>query len=264
MSTATDSPNRLYNIRMRASGKRNGKSVHVSGAERLAPADAIADLAQILAARALEHAKGTPDAINIRIEAVAGPCLSLPSLPARAFACATAEEGLALAARLLAKSGVARAAEILALLPHAANMRGAILLDVDSLERLEPDHDRGVRVTCMDEEWTGERSCLHKEHYREAIILATKAAHAPGIVGEICVSDDPDYVTGYVASRELGYVRLQTMKNSGNPVGGRIFLYRGKREDLASTLDYLEHTPVLVTGISHAPSFVAPGADCHD
>ena len=260
MPAATDSQNQLYNIKMRACQNRGGKLVHISGAERLAPADALADLAKILATRALEHAKGKADAINIKIEALTAPCLRLPSLPAKALACDTADEGLALAARLLTQSGIARATEILALLPHAANMRGAMLLDADTLERLEPDMDRGIRLTCMDEEWTGERSCLHKEHYREAIILATKAAHAPGIVGEICVSDDPGYVTGYVASREMGYVRLQTMKSPGSTTGGRIFLFRGRREDLARTLDFLERTPVIVEGIPHAPAFVAPKA----
>ncbi|MGN0847472.1 MAG: 8-amino-7-oxononanoate synthase, partial [Kiritimatiellia bacterium] len=67
--------------------------------------------------------------------------------------------------------------------------------------------------------------------------------------GEICVSDDPDYVTGYVATRELGYRRITVIKEAGDPNGGRIFLYRGARADVAKTIRFLEETPVLVTDV---------------
>lgn len=246
----------LFSIKMRAC--RGEPAEHVSGAERIAPADAVAELARILAKRALAHDKGAPDAINIKIESLASPCQYLDSLPTRALACATPEEGLTLAAELLQGDGIARAAEIVTMLPHAANMRGALLLDADTLERLDDLGSRGVRATCMDEVWTGERNCLHKDHYREALILATKVAHAPGIAAEICVSDDPRYLTGYVASRSLGYVRLQRMKTAGSPLGGRIFLFRGDARLLDQTVSYLEKTPVLVRDIPPAPAFVPP------
>ena len=71
-------------------------------------------------------------------------------------------------------------------------------------------------------------------------MLATKVANAPGIVGEICVSDDPDYVTGYVATKEIGYCRITTIKEMGDPCGGRIFLYRGPREGVEGTIRFLQ------------------------
>ena len=77
----------------------------------------------------------------------------------------------------------------------------------------------------------------------------------PIFLPEICISDDPDYVTGYVASRELGYVRIARMKEPGSPEGGRIFLYRGPRERLAATLDFIERRPVLVESLPDAPVF---------
>jgi 6-carboxyhexanoate--CoA ligase len=93
-----------------------------------------------------------------------------------------------------------------------------------------------------------------KNHFREALILATKAAHAPCVVGEICLSDDPDYVTGYVASKKLGYIRFTKLKKTGDPGGGRILLYRGGDEDLAECIRYLQKQPVLVTDIPECPA----------
>ena len=250
----------LFSVKMRAC--KGEPAEHISGAERIAPLNAVAELAQVLATRALVHEKGIPNAINIRIEAIDAPCQCLDSLAARAMACTTPQEGLRLAKSLLERDGIARASEILAMLPHATNMRGAMLIDADTLERLDGQGARGVRATCMDEIWTGGRDCLHKDHYREALILATKVAHAPGIVAEICVSDDPQYITGYVASRSLGYVRLQCMKATGSPQGGRIFLFRGCHDMLAQTVSFLETTPVLVRNIPPAPAFEQPET-CH-
>ena len=80
-------------------------------------------------------------------------------------------------------------------------MRGAIILDVNSLERLEPDLKSGVRVTYMDYK---KIKILkeYKMHFNEALVLATKVANAPGIVGELCISDDPNYTIGYVATKK--------------------------------------------------------------
>ena len=256
MTTPGEGQSRLFSIRMRASGGPEAR--HISGAERIVPAAHIPDVAHTLATRALCHEKGRADAMHITVEALTEPCLRLDALPARALACHTPSDGLQLAMRLLLACNVPRAFEILALMHVAPGMHGALLVDADSLKRLEPVPERGVRATRMDEVWTGGRECLHKDHYREAVILATKVAHAPGIVAEVCISDDPDYVTGYVASRELGYVRLQTMKNRGNPAGGRIFLYRGAPGDVAATIRFLEHTPVLVANIPPKPDFVPP------
>lgn len=57
-------------------------------------------------------------------------------------------------------------------------------------------------------------------------------SNTPHIIAEICIFDDPDYVTGYVASKQTGYVRITKLKEIGNPDGGRIFLYRGQREEV--------------------------------
>lgn len=252
----------LFSIKMRASRIAHGREEHISGAERIAGAEAMPALAQALVARAQGHAKGRPDRIHLKVEAVPeSACLRLQGLPVRALACADAAEGLRLAAGLLARAGVPAPEAVIALLQEAGNLRGAMLLDADSLERLEPDTMRGIRATCMDAADPAPFSACSdtgaKSHYREAMVLATKVAHAPHILAEICISDDPDYVTGYVASRALGYVRIARMKEPGSTKGGRIFLYRGPRRDLAATLDFIERQPVLVENIPDAPGFNA-------
>lgn len=236
----------LFSVKMRASCA----GAHTSGAERIVPAALVPRVAAALASRALAHAKGAPDFINVKIEAQADEPLRLKALPVTTHETATAAEGRALFARLLAEAGIARSGEVLARLADCATLRGAMLLDADTLERLDPDVARGVRATYMDDASSLERGATAgKNHYAEAIVLATKVQSAPGIVAEVCVSDDPDYVTGYVASRTLGYRRVTTVKARGDACGGRIFLYRGPREGVAGTIDFLERTPVIVEDV---------------
>ncbi|WP_298032913.1 6-carboxyhexanoate--CoA ligase [uncultured Desulfovibrio sp.] len=250
----------LFSVKMRASRKARDGEEHISGAERIVRAGDVPGLAHALVSRAQSHGKGRPDFINIKVEAVPeSACLRLPALPVRALDCADPVEGLRLAANLLAQAGVADPQAVLALLGGTGGLRGAMLLDADSLERLEPDKKRGVRATCMDGADAAVADAGGKNHYQEAMVLASKVAYAPNILAEICISDDPDYVTGYVASRELGYVRIARMKAPGSPKGGRIFLYRGPRAELAATLDFIERRPVLVENIPAAPGFGVPG-----
>ena len=237
---------KLFSVKMRAS--REGS--HISGAERIVPASVIPQLAAVMAERALEHAKGAPDFINIKVETAPEP-LRLKALAVSTHEAKTPQEGWSIARTLLAADGVTRIDEILTLFHETYGMRGAMLLDADTLERLEPDPARGVRATFMDDATSVARGFSSKKnHYAEAVVLATKVAHAPGIVGEICLSDDPDYVTGYVASKKIGYARIMCLKEKGDPSGGRIFLYRGPREQVSETIDFLQRRCVLVEDVA--------------
>lgn len=234
----------LYCVKMRAS--RGG--AHVSGAERIAGAGALAQIASALVARAVSHPKGEPDFINVKVER-AGAIERLDALEVRTHEAATPEEGLCIAEELLREAGVANARAAVEMLLAAPPMRGAMLVDAKTLERLDGGGERGVRATNMDREGTGgvEREA-GKNHFSEALVLATKVANAPGVVAEICISDDPDYVTGYVASRTLGYRRITAMKRPGVPRGGRIFFYAGARDGVAAAVRWLETQCVLVSG----------------
>ena len=230
-----DSPP-LFCVKMRASAG----GAHVSGAERVVPAAGVPAALAALGARALAHPKGTPDDIRLRVEP-AGDILRVPVLPVALEPAATAAEG------------VSRVPEIMALFRETYAMRGAMLLDADTLERLEPDRARGVRATRMDAAEPAAADAGAKNHFREALVLASKVQAAPGIVAEICVSDDPDYVTGYVASKSLGYRRIATIKERGDPSGGRIFLFRGPRSLVPDCIRFLQEQTVLVEGVTWTP-----------
>ena len=138
--------NRNYSVKMRASAG----GAHISGAEKIVPAAAVPRTVAQLAERALTHAKGVPDFINVKIEDP-GEVLRLASLKVTTHVTATAEEGRAKAAELLRGAGIVRIDEIMARFAETSPMRGAMLLDADTLERLEPDPARGVRATYMDD-----------------------------------------------------------------------------------------------------------------
>lgn len=246
-------PSDLFSLKMRASSGAR----HISGAEKiLAPAAVPAHLQSMLD-RALHHANGEPDFINFKLERLSAASIRhLDALPVRSLNADTPEGGLALMRDLLASLGIARAGKIVDLLCGIRGMRGAVLLDADTLEHLEPDRARGVRATMMDAVRNGDEPPASpvKNHYAEAVVLATKVANAPGIVAELCISDDPGYVTGYIASKSLGYVRISPLKESGSPAGGRIFLYHGTKEGVACTIAFLEKQPVLVHGVRPLPA----------
>ena len=235
----------LYAVKMRASKG----DVHLSGAERLVGREQILPVSQSLLQRALNHANGSADAVHLKIEALdAAAVLKVPSLSVTEASATKTDEAFAILKRLLRENDIEDAEACLQLLKNAPPMRGAMLVDIRTLQRCEPDLERGVRATYMD----GEGVCFgaEKNHFREALILATKVSSTPHIVGELCISDDCNYTTGYFASKKSGYVRILNLKRLGDPHGGRIFLYNGTTEDdLKETLFYLERQAVIVTDL---------------
>ncbi len=69
------------------------------------------------------------------------------------------------------------------------------------------------------------------------------------IISELCVSDNPDYTTGYVASKSLGYVRIPHIKDRSSMYGGRVFFVKDS-VDLNLLKRYLEERPVIINIIS--------------
>jgi len=79
-------------------------------------------------------------------------------------------------------------------------------------------------------------------------VLATKVSETPGLIAELCISDDPSYVTGYVASARTGYQRITPVKTDGDSAGGRVWFVDSKGLDLDGLIEYVRNVPVLVTG----------------
>ena len=247
----------FYSVRMRASRLRD----HLSGAERLVPTEDVEAVAGQLVRRALNHERGAPDSIRLSLDRVMEDELRRARLPAlRTLRVADYRQGRRAALELLREAGVAaRAAEaaVVALAdgpaPGGGTMRGALLMDAVTGRRLEIDPARGVRVSRMDLSAAAAKELsaglaalgLDNPHVREALVLAGKVAATPEIVAELCWSDDPSYVAGYVASAELGYVRLTHLKPAGEERGGRAFFVRGENLNLHRLTTWLERGAVL-------------------
>ena len=239
-----------YSLKMRASQQvgegEQKREQHISGAERIVGRDSVEAVCSAMVRRAMNHSKGDPDFINVKIEKVHESDIQiLKALPVTRVDVETWQEGLEKAFGVVGDAAVGIREKLPELLRETFPMRGAMLYDIATGERLEPDHERGVRATYMDALHSSEVDGC-KNHFNEAIVLATKVANAPGMVAEFCVSDDPNYVTGYVASKELGYVRIMKMKEMGDENGGRIFLFDSRKASAEECIEYLQKKKVLV------------------
>ncbi len=236
----------MYSIKMRASKEGS----HVSGAERILPVEEMSKAVSALTERALHHGLGRADFINVKMEEVKPAELQyLDALPVSLRPADTVEGTYGIMRQLLCELGLeAEADECIDLLRHVHPMRGAVLYDVATHSRLEPDQSRGIRVTYMDADTEG-CNLSGKNHFREAIVLATKVVNCPGMLAELCLSDDPDYLVGYLASKKHGYLRLTPMKEMGDPHGGRVFIFDSRLAKAEDAIEFLEHKKVLVRGL---------------
>ena len=227
-----------YSIKMRAEEDLR----HISGAERIVPRDAIQEALAQLSQRVLQHPNGDPDTIFITVRKMTEEVHAIPALPITEPVSLGPMDARGLLQQELEWLGLnhQRILEIFYSLRH---MRGAALLHAHTLERMEPDQQRGIRATCMD--YLGNQGGA-KNHLKEALCLASKVANYPSIVAEMCISDDPEYTTGYFASKGRGYIRLHHIKEKGDPRGGRLFLFNGSEANVQECVRYLEETPVLV------------------
>lgn len=239
----------LYNLKMRSSKKDK----HISGAERIIVKENIEEEAIKMIKRALNHSRGEADFINLSVSKVKDEITYLKSLPVSTLISKNYLEGRELIIKVLLFLGFKRekALKMLDILINAPSMRGAILLDINSLERLEPDKNRGIRATGMD--YSSENIDIDNLHFREALALSTKVAHAPGIVAEICWSDDPFYTTGYIASKKYGYIRIPNLKPRGDEKGGRLFCFDSKAANLDECVHWIEKKIVLIDEL--APNY---------
>lgn len=234
---------------------------HLAGAERLVAGEEVAEVTAGLARRALNAAGGESVEIVCNIEKVDTADIHYATLPClHPYNVKDYHEGRQLAKRLLEETGVANnvATEALNMLtagpgPNKTVMRGAVILDVHMGERMERNPARGVRVTRMD--LTAECHAKQSEvlakaglkHRRviEALTLSGKVLSCPGIVAELCWSDDPEYTAGYVASPAKGYRRISELKPAGQAIGGRIFFVDFGNVELSEVVNYLEKKSVL-------------------
>ncbi|WP_227935307.1 6-carboxyhexanoate--CoA ligase [Alkalihalobacillus deserti] len=246
---------KFFSVRMRAakdaSHEKGGK--HISGGEMLATYENIKKAMNTLMDKALSHARGAPDFMQIQFEEVDKPFHLLAPLHIKTNTVSNADEGHEVAINLLKKCGVPKQTIDMAydVISQNDGMRGAILIDAHSGERVDNRGKKGIRVSRMDwfdetfEKWATRQNMPVHFRVKEAVTLATKVANHPDTIAELCWSDDPDYVTGYVASKELGYQRISNLKEYGDERGCRIF-FVGRSENIETYIDYLEKEPILL------------------
>ncbi len=245
----------MWNVRVRASRKTVKGNLHISGAEGLYSDRELPATVTAYLRRVLDHPRGAPDAIVLSIEAVEQKPAAVPLLPVKTLRCSSPDRALTIISEILKDMDIARQAITVAsnVLTSLRVMRGAALITARSGLRMEPDKERGIRVSRLGIK-RAERNKLSQrlsemridtETVREALILASKSASCPGVLAEVCISDDPDYTTGYIAGSGIGYVRIPNIKKRGAMHGGRVFFIREDAE-LDRIINYLEREPVLL------------------
>lgn len=265
----------LYSVRMRAF--RDDR--HLAGGEDIVPADEVADRVAELLERGLFPTTrgldaGTQPSITFRIDPVdPRTILPAPLLPVHCLSTGTVSDtwGFVRHALAVLDAGGNRLNHgalfdrCRSLLSGARPVSpGAFLLSPKG-EPVETE-DRGVRVThfgivrrIRDE--MSSRAEVHgigiSRRFVEALQIASKALHSSRVLLEFCLSDNPDYTTGYLAVRNVGYIRLPQAKPPGIPSGGRLYVVdREGDAGLPGLLDFLTRTPVLFT----EPSPVFPAS----
>lgn len=251
-----------FNVRMRASAGDE----HVSGAETIVvhdgsgdTEDVVASVAESMVERALKHPRGDPDDVTVTVERLSRPLRRVEALPVVTVDVADADEGRRVAQELLARAGVADDIQTCGfdVIEGDTARRGAALIDATDGSRLDPKPARGVRAThigtsdaCRDalKAMITEHGVTSAETVREAVVLATAIAHAPGTRAELCWSDDPDYDAGYVATPDA-YYRFPALKPESATEGGRA-IFVAPDEPVDEVIDCLEAQPILVDGVS--------------
>ncbi len=231
---------------------------HISGAEGIYDDGQVYEHAIRFIQRAMGHERGLPGEIHLSIEKIEGKPIFIKSLPVWTCSSEGVECSRGNVRLLLDMAGVSHFAieKAEALVFTTGGKAGAFMLDICSGQGLETKK-KTFRVSRMG--FQAEASLrLDKllssyglSHYRikEALVLASKVAFADEVLCELCVSDDPSYTTGYVASRRLGYVRIPHIKALGSAVGGRVFFIK-PTVNLERLVNYLESVPVLINEIS--------------
>ena len=238
--------------------------VHISGAEGLYRKSEIPEIIEQYIERALTHPRGKADKIIITIEDIKQEPKTIPALPVATIKNTRPLEGKKLVRQLLQSSGISKIAIDMAFeLIKRGGMRGATIITAEKGKHLEPDRERGIRVSRLGitktvfKELSSKLSKygINTDTVQEALILASKVSSCKHVVAELCVSDDPNYTTGYVASKSFGYVRIPHIKNKGSKNGGRAFFVK-EGINVRDIIEYLERRPVIIGKVSFCKGII--------
>ncbi len=262
----TDPASSLYSVRMRSFLEDR----HLAGGEDIVAAEELPERITELLNRGLSPSTHDPGrerrpSLTFRIDPVdPGALVSAPLLPVHCLKSDTVSETWAFvrdALALLETQGFLLDSKHLLeqcrllLAGNRPVSPGAFLLSPDG-DPLDPD-GRGIRVTHFGmlrrvREGMISQVAVHgtgtSRRFIEALQIASKALHSPPVLLEFCLSDNPEYTTGYLALKGVGYIRLPHLKPPGIPAGGRLYVMEKPVDSsLETLLGYLTKTPVLFT-----------------
>ncbi len=243
-----------FSIKMRAS--KDGK--HLSGAERIVAGK---DIEKTLAELSRRGIYKNPDELSLKVEKINSDIIYIPKtlkikdLKFKDYRYAN-EKAVEIISDItcLDKRIVEEYIDLIhsGASENRENMRGAMIVDTDG-NRIELDKNRGVRTVLVDYENRAEvvNALLNNgytERTADALALTTKNMNYPDVIAEYCISDEADYVVGYVSLKEI-YYRFEPLKKEGNPKGGRIYFVK-KSINLEDFYSYLQKVPVIIKDVN--------------
>ncbi|MBO0926958.1 6-carboxyhexanoate--CoA ligase [Staphylococcus sp. 30400_3112M30941] len=225
----------MYSIKMRASNQ----DVHISGAETICELENIERIIQKFYNKGFFHENGQPDFLNIKIQKITTPIKQIKAL-------SIIENDKANLQNLILACGITEQAlnQGMRYIKNETVYTGAIILSATSGKRLDSFGQRGIRATHFSFEDINCKANL-TERVKDALAIASCINAHSYVKGELCVSDDLTYTTGYFASAKMGYHRLFDIKPINTRYGGRI-IFVDDSIDLNHYISFLESTPKQV------------------
>lgn len=226
---------------------------HISGAERIISSEALKSNVIDLIDRALTHNKGESDFINISIQKIHDESQINYISPLKIKNFYLREDINPKDILSLIGFNENQITYTLNLLFKLKNLRGALIVSYPDLHEFWSDV---VRCTNMDyaphikedlDSFLDKHNSSGK-YLKDALCLSSKICSDENVICEICISDDKNYLTGYISSRSLGYIRIKNFKPSNHEYGGRIIFIKDKNK-LSNTINYLKNSIVLIESI---------------
>ncbi|MCI2802755.1 6-carboxyhexanoate--CoA ligase [Staphylococcus pettenkoferi] len=227
----------MFSVKMRASQDNE----HISGAETICEEHDIETAIQHFFRKGFNHQNGKSDFLNLKIEQVKEPLIQLSALQ-------IIDEQHVDLMKLCTENGITKQAleRGLDYIHDDTRYTGALILSTQTGERLDQTGKRGVRATRFCFNNTREYIQL-KERVQDSLSLATILTHHDAVHGELCVSDDMHYTTGYFATKRSGYHRLYNVKEDNSRAGGRIVFV----EDSLNIEDYTEFLELVPKQVNY-------------